>query len=512
MPGSIERRAMLQSIAAAATMAAAGSARPLLAAPDEPMVRTRSGSIRGRIAGDVRIFTGIPYGAARRFQAPVATSPWKGVLNATRPPNVAPQPPGLFERAAAQSEDCLQLNIWTPIARGPHPVMIFLHGGANEGGWCGDADFAGDSFARSGIVFVGLNYRVGALGFLDLGEQLGSRYRGSGNNGLRDQLLAMRWVHANIAAFGGDPGRITLAGNSAGAKNVAAHMARPESAGLFAQAASFSGGGQTVHDMEIAQAFARLVTEKLGGREGLLTSPFAAIVEAQVEAKAAWPAGFPFRPVVDGTFLPGKPLDLIADGSARAIPLLIGTNRDESRLFVPPERAAGPLQARDIANEPLARMERLDQLYAQAFPTLTVAERHWRLLTDEEYAMPSLKLAEAQAATGADVYRYLLNHPAPGGPFKGSVPHAMELPLLFDRAGDSMAACFFGLSVHDQPIADMLHRAVAAFVADGAPSAAALPDWSRFSERDRMTMMIEVTPLVGADPDRAARLIWKEQG
>ena len=503
----IGRRNFVGSIAAAVSIATVGGAKSVAAAlMTEPIVETRSGRIGGRITGDVRIFTGIPYGSAARFQSPVAPSPWKDVLNATRPPNVAPQPPGYFERSVPQSEDCLYLNIWTPVTPGPHPVMIFIHGGANEGGWCGDAEFAGDSFARSGIVFVGLNYRVGALGFLELSEELGPLYRGSGNNGLKDQILAMRWVNANIAAFGGDARRITLAGNSAGAKNVAAHLARSGSSGLFDRAAMFSGGGQTVHDLKTAQIFARLLTSKLGGRDKLLTAPIASVLDAQINAKALWPSGFPFRPVIDRKFLRDKPENLIGRGSAKGIPLLIGNNSHESRLFVSAERAAGPLQVQDLANQKLAPMEILDRLYAQAFPMLTVAERHWQLLTDEEYAIPSLRLAEKHAGTGSDVYRYILNHPAPDGPFKGLVPHAMELPLVFGRSGGG----YFGLSANDQPVADMVHRTIAAFVAKGVPSASNLPRWPRFSKRKRLTMIIAAHSHVRADPERATRKIWNE--
>lgn len=509
MPQPVDRRALLRSVGAAAAIAAAGRAGSLLANANEPVIQTLSGPVRGRVAEDVLTFTGVPYGSAKRFRAPVAAPAWRAPLDATRPPNIAPQPPALFERGAPQSEDCLQLNIWAPRETGPHPVMIFLHGGGNEGGWCGDTDFAGDTFARDGIVFVGLNYRVGALGFLELGEQLGPQYHGSGNNGLRDQLLAMHWVRANIAAFGGDPRRITLAGNSAGGKNTAAHMAMPQSRGLFSQVAMFSGGGETVHASDSARAFARLFVEKLGGKDRLHASPFGAIVDAQAEAKAAWQAGFPFRPVIDGTLLTGKPVDLIARGSADGIPLLIGTNRDESRLFVPLERAAGPLQVQDIANRSLDRMKMLDRLYSEAFPSLTTAERHWRLLTDEEYAMPCLHLAEAQAATGAAVYRYRLEYPAPGGPFKGSVPHASELPLLFDRIENGMAARFFGMSADDRPIAAALHGLIVSFVAGGAPSVEDMPSWPRFDKRERLTMMLGSSSSIAADPDRAARTIWE---
>jgi para-nitrobenzyl esterase len=133
--------------------------------------------------------------------------------------------------AGEMSEDCLQLNVWAPSTPGPHPVLVYIHGGGNEGGWSGDAGTAGDRFARDGVVCVTVNYRVGALGFLETGACWARLSRGSGNNGLRDQLLALRWVRANIAAFGGDPRRVTIAGESAGGKNVGTLMGVPRRTG-----------------------------------------------------------------------------------------------------------------------------------------------------------------------------------------------------------------------------------------------------------------------------------------
>ncbi len=192
-------------------MGSAATASCVAAAPEAaPLVRTQGGAVRGVRVGGVQRFTNIPFGqptgGANRFQAPRPALPWSGVLDAT---SVAPWPPQAPDTytdgpAPAISEDCLRLNIWAPGGPGPHPVYVWIYGGANTTGWCGDPAQSGETFARYGIVFVNFNYRVGVLGFLELGGIDGATDAGSGNNGIRDQLLALRWVKANIAAFGGE--------------------------------------------------------------------------------------------------------------------------------------------------------------------------------------------------------------------------------------------------------------------------------------------------------------------
>jgi para-nitrobenzyl esterase len=362
----------LLGVAPAAALASFGAARagPVRADPQALTITTTLGQILGQAQDNIRVFTGIPFGRAARFAAPLPAPRWQGVLAATSPAHVAPQIAGQ-PMAGEMSEDCLQLNVWAPSTPGPHPVLVYIHGGGNEGGWSGDAGTAGDRFARDGVVCVTVNYRLGALGFLETGALLGKAYRGSGNNGVRDQLLALRWVQANIAAFGGDPRRVTIAGESAGGKNVGSLMGVPAADGLYAQAAMFSGGAQTVHTMAEAEAFARVYAEKLGGADRLLTASVADSLAAQQAARQAWPRNFPFRPVVDGAFMPMVPLERISSGGAPHVPLLIGSNADEGRMFLPADRADQPLASRAISNVSMEQIADLDRRYAQAFPDLS---------------------------------------------------------------------------------------------------------------------------------------------
>lgn len=503
----LDRRHALALLGAAPLVTLGAPAR---AATGGLTVATTGGLVKGVTQESIRVFTGIPFGRAARFAAPVPAPRWPGVLDATGPAHVAPQMQGPVPMAGAMSEDCLQLNVWAPATPGPHPVLVYIHGGANEGGWSGEAGTAGDRFARDGVVCVTVNYRVGALGFLETGALLGAAYRGSANNGLKDQLLALRWVRANIAAFGGDPRRVTVAGESAGGKNVGSLMGAPGADGLYAQAAMFSGGAQTVHTMAEAEAFARLHAEKLGGAARLLTAPVPDILAAQQAARQAWPRNFPYRPVVDGAFLPMVPLARIAAGKAPGVPLLIGSNADEARLFLPADRADKPLSPQVVANATMAQVAELDRRYAQAFPDLTPAQRHWRLLTAEEYGMPCLRIAQAHAARGGSVFRYRLTYPAPGGAFRGATPHVLDVPLTFDHVTVPMFERFFGTGPADQPMADAVHAAMVAFVRQGRPVSPGLPDWGRFDARGRATMVLDHHSALVADPDRVERLLWPD--
>lgn len=500
------RRAALGGLAAALAMPPAA-----FAARDNLRVATRAGVVRGRLADGVRVFTGIPYGTAARFAAPRPARPWNGEWDATRPARAAPQPPGMDPLPAVQAEDCLQLNVWAPATppRGPgrYPVLVFVHGGSNETGWSGWEVIAGNRFAAHGVVCVTLNYRLGALGFLELGHVLGRAYAGSGNNGLRDLVLGLRWVKDNIAAFGGDPRAVTLAGESSGARNVCALLGLPAADGLYARAMVFSGGAQTVHTPATAALFANAVVARLGGAERLLVAPFPALVEAQVAARRGWPQGLPFRPTVDGAFLPQVPLLRVLAGRAPPVPLLCGSNANESRLFLHEAQAARPLWSQSVSNESMARVAALNRAYARAFPELTEAQRHWRLLTAEEYGIPTLRLAEAQAAH-APVWRYRLAWPAPGGPYKGHSPHVLDLPLTFDHVTLPSMAQMFGLSAADQPIATAWHEAILAFVRGGAPASPGMPAWPRFDTATRACLVFDRVSVVENDPDAAERLLW----
>jgi para-nitrobenzyl esterase len=494
----LNRRDFL-SAASAAALGLATTAG-LSAAPLSEIVETSLGKLQGKRTGDAMVFVGVPFAeppvGPLRFLPPRPIRAWGGVRPALR---YAPAPVQL--RRAKISEDCLYLNVWTPITPGPHPVLVWVYGGGNTAGATGGiAD--GSHFARNGVVCVTPAYRVGALGFLDLSHELGDAYAGSGNNGLRDQILALQWVRQNIAAFGGDPERITVGGESAGAKDTCALMAAPKAAGLFQQAIMESGSGQTYHSRESARMLTREFLDcarlSAGNAASLRTMPVAQLLSTQ-RALIAKLGAFPFRVTVDGVVLDRSPLESVRSGSARKLRLLIGSNHDESSFFVRGAALDQPIGPHEIQNATLDRTRAMEARYEALFPNLTRAQRKVRLLTAEEYWIPTVRVAEAHTETGGKTYLYRFDYPRAKGPLAGEVPHTQELSFVWgDTNGDA---------VHDA-LMRSVHSAWVDFIFGRVPSLADAPAWPRFNLTERPVMVINHKSTVVLDPDAAERHLW----
>jgi para-nitrobenzyl esterase len=495
----LNRRDFL-SAGSAAALGLATRAGASVALPSSDVVETSSGKLQGKRAGDVIAFLGVPFAeppvGPLRFLPPRPMRVWGGVRPAL---NYASAPAQL--RRKNTSEDCLYLNVWTPATRGPHPVLVWIYGGGNTAGATGGiAD--GSHFARSGVVCVTPAYRVGALGFLDLSHELGDAYAGSGNNGLRDQILALQWVRQNIAAFGGDPERITVGGESAGAKDTCALMAAPKAAGLFQQAIMESGSGQTYHSRESATTMTREFLQCAGLKDGnaaiLRTMPVDQLLSAQ-RALIAKLGAFPFRVTVDGVVLHRSPLESVRSGSARKLRLLIGSNHDESSFFVRGAALDQPIGPRDIQNATMDRMRAMEVRYDALFPQLTRAQRKVRLLTAEEYWIPTLRVAEAHTAAGGETYLYRFDYPRAKGPLAGEVPHTQELSFVWGNTN--------GDTAHDA-LMRSVHSAWVDFIFGRAPSLASAPAWPRFNLTERPVMVINRKSTVVLDPNAAERHLW----
>ena len=305
-----------------------------------------------------------------------------------------------------QSEDCLYLNIWAPAQAGSQPgsapVFVWVHGGGFTGGRSSDPMSDGTHFAQEGVVVVTVAYRLGVLGFLDLEPALGPSYAGSGNNGLRDVMAALAWVKTNIASFGGDPARVTVGGESAGAKLVGLLMGVPSARGLVSQMISESGGGDRVlprdRALEIGKGFVNTWTAKT-------SSPAAAMLEATTDellsAQEAFtrdsPIHFPLRCELQPGFLPQPPDATVGSGLTRGKRLLIGTNHDESAFFIGPN-PSHDATAHDLGNLSVEQFRPVDAAYAKQFPDLSPALRRIRSVTAEEYMIPSIRLLDAHTA------------------------------------------------------------------------------------------------------------------
>src|SRR4051794_35237515 len=324
-----------------------------------PTVQVEGGRLVGRIDHGVPAFLGIPYAAPpfgpNRMLPPRPAEPWDGERDATvygptapkgdYPPQYAP----LFPEVVIPGEDCLNLNVWTPDPQATGlPVLVWIHGGSFMNGSGSVAAYRGSSFARDGIVCVTINYRLGAEGFLYLGD-------GIANLGLLDQIAALEWVQRNIAAFGGDPDRVTVAGESAGAMSITTLLAMPAAQGLFRQAVTESGAAAHTLPPEVALTVARFLAESLGvpaTREALIALPVDRVVQAasalvEEVQTAPDPAKWgslalsllPFAPVLDGDTLPQDPLAALGEGASADVSVLVGSNNDEARLFVVPTGA-----------------------------------------------------------------------------------------------------------------------------------------------------------------------------
>lgn len=497
---------------------------------------TGTGQVQGLEKQGVLQFRGIPYARAERFRPPGPAEPWAGVRPATRFGPRAPQNSSALEtmlgaRDEPWSEDCLTLNVYTPaLDDAARPVMVWVHGGAFTAGSGNVPWYDASNLIRMGdVVVVSLNYRLGALGFLHLGH-LDGELAGSVNNGIRDQIAALRWVRDNIGGFGGDPGNVTIFGESAGAMSVGTLLGAPEASELFHRAVAQSGAPSQLHQPETAEWVTQRCLDELGlspaTADRLFELPVADILWAQavvddevLRGRGPGPmaAGgqLPFRPMVDGALLPRPPLDAVAAGSAAGVPLLLGTTAEEWNLFHLPARQAGPMdEAR--ARRRLARLvgaERVDDLvdaYRTTHPGLDPDGLVCAAMTDRVFRIPAIRLAEAHLAHAPRVsmYRFGYRSTALGG-LLGAC-HAIEIPFVFanlDRRGVGML--LGGIDDEARRLSQRCARAWLAAARTGSPEHDDLP-WPAYQLDGRTTCELDRTPGLSHDPEGDLRALWNE--
>lgn len=487
-----------------------------------PELRTPAGVLRGQDGGDVARYLGIPYAqppvGALRFKAPRPLAPWSGVLEANAFPAAPIQSPigpsKYVPVGPAYSEDCLFLNVWTPKTPGPHPVYVYIYGGGNVAGTTSMPVFDGANMARKGVVVVSIAYRVGVFGFLDVSSVLGPDYAGSGNNGLLDEVMGLQWIQKNIGAFGGDPGRVTISGQSAGAKNVISLLALPAAKGLFHGVISESGGGQTVATPAMASALTQRVLANAGldtaRAAALTTMPAKDLLAAQVKLVAEYDYKYPFRAVVDGVVMPMAPIEAIARGVARGIPVMMGTARDELAFFGPAKTMDGTIEGRELANMPMADFEKIFARYPKSFPGLNDARLRYKALTAEEYWVPTVRMAEAQARAGGQAYVYRLDIPFGSGDKTGYSVHGSELALVFDNLADSTAPALGATGPSAEQLGALMHAYWLSFIKTGKPGVATGPAWPAYDLAKRPTLVFDVPAKlrVQGDLDAVERRLW----
>jgi para-nitrobenzyl esterase len=500
-----------------------------------PAVETASGTVRGFRQDGVSIFKGIPYAAAARFCPPEPPPPWTGVretvaLGPTAPAAFGtaaasmsnPDITGLLEGAAEPvppSEACHVLNVWTPgCDEGRRPVLVWCHGGGFFGGSGGGKWNDGANLARHGdVVVVSFNHRLNILGFLHLGELAHGRFPDAGNAGMLDIVAALRWVRDHIAGFGGDPGNVTVFGQSGGGFKISMLMAVPAAAGLFHKAIVQSGSALRANSTETAATHTDWVLNHLGlsrDRAGeLVDMPWERLVEAATALlrHVTVPGENPFVPVVDGRTLARHPFEPDAPAQSAGVPLLVGTTRDESRMLLAGDPANFALDEAAMR----ARLHRFlevgeigaDRIIAAfraARPAASSSDLFFAVTNARMLWMNALTQAERKAAQKAPVFVYRFDWPIPRLGGRLGAPHGVTTPFVFRTT--EAARSLVGDAPACRGLSDQVSEAWLAFARTGNPNHAGLPDWPRYETGRRATMIFDETCRVAADPDRAERV------
>jgi para-nitrobenzyl esterase len=490
----------------------------------QPLVSLSDGTVRGKNEGGVSVFLGIPYAAppfgANRMRPPQPVLPWAGERDATAfGPTVPkgdypPQYAVLFPEEVIPGEECLNLNVWTPDPGAAGlPVLVWIHGGSFMNGSGSVGAYDGTAFARDGVVCVTINYRLAAEGFLFLGD-------GIANLGLLDQLAALRWVQDNIAAFGGDPARVTVAGESAGSMSVTTLLSMPLSEGLFARAIAESGAAAHTLTADEGRTVAGYLAEALGvpaDRDAIKAVPIEKLVQAASDLVAEVqttpdPARWgqlalsllPFAPVVDGTVLPAAPLPALVAGQGNGVQLLIGSNRDEARLFLVAadtiDLIDGPTLAAAAAAYGLTS-HGLD-VYRANRPDASAGDVMAAVITDWFFRVPAIRVAETRAAAAAaGTWMYRFDLPEPQDNHRLGACHAAEIPFTFDTVTRPELRPLIG-AAPAQAVADRVHRIWVDFITRGEPG------WAPYDTVSRTTGVLAQDVSVVDDPAGDERAVW----
>ncbi len=477
------------------------------------VVETGCGKLEGCELGGLHAFCGIPYAkpplGALRFAAPQPGEPWSGVRDAGRFGPSAPQAkldfdlvPGLD--VGAQSEDCLTLNVWTPAADAARrPVLVWIHGGAFTSGSGSQGLVDLRPLARRGeVVAVSLNYRLGALGFLHLADLPGDSRDATGNAGILDQVAALAWVRANIQRFGGDPDNVTIFGESAGGDSVGTLLGTPSARGLFQRAVAQSGAAHDVHGRDAATALARELLRELelspDALERLWDVPVEALLAAQEPcfARARRAGRQSFQPVVDGDALPEPPLEAVRRGLARDVPLLVGTARDEEKLFGFLDPQLAKLDEAGLLERVEARVPGRGRALVDAYRAARAGraaveprELYFAIESDRKFRIPAVRLAEAQAEHQR-TYAYLFTWESPLMDGALGACHGVDVPFVFGAIGSKGADRFVGGGPEAEALCARTMDAWLAFARGGDPNGAGLPDWPAYDSARRATMLL----------------------
>jgi para-nitrobenzyl esterase len=499
------------------------------------VVETAYGPVRGVDDGVVTSWKGVRYAAPPagdlRWRAPQPPEPWTEIADASALGPVCPQPvePRIpIDLGAPQGDDCLTLNIWAANGAGERrPVMVWIHGGAYVLGSANQPLYNGRVLAAGGdVVVVTVNYRLGAFGFLDLSSFSTPRRRFDSNLGLRDVLHALHWVRDNIAAFGGDPDRVTVFGESAGAGIITTLLTSPAAAGLFAGAIAQSSPATSLYDVTRTRRVAEQYLAALGLGDNdidrLADAPVAALVEASRalfnDIPLQCPGTLAFAPIVDGDLVPDHPVKLAREGRSHPVPLIIGTNKHEAALFrwmksplmpITPE-AINAMFTQIAAEQPHLVLPTDDQIDT-AYPGLRGKARGMSVARDVGFRMPTVWLAEGHS-TVAPVYLYRFDWATPMlRLLRLSGAHATELPFVWGNlvAGSKDPTFRLGGMKTGKLVSERIQTRWRNFATQGKPLGRdGEPEWLPYQGADRACLVIDRHDSVVNDVDLHIRSAW----
>lgn len=504
-------------------------------AASEPVIaKTIYGQVRGAATDGVTVFKGIPYAGSpagkNRFKAPPKLEPWEGVRDARGYGAQAIQPPDPMWpkewRPAASSEECLFLNVWTPgVGDGrKRPVMYYSHGGGfatGNGGaevWPQNLPHDGGALAKAyDVVVVTHNHRLGLLGYLYLGDLLGEEYAASGAAGMLDIAAGLEWVRDNIEAFGGDPGRVMIWGESGGGAKTATLTALPRAQGLYHRASVESGPTLRLTPRDAATETTRQVLAKLELSEAqareIVNLPAERLRDVQQEL--AGHNAMRLGPVVDGHFIPHHPYDPVAPAMSANIPMIIGTNKDESIFFNLGNPEVFSLDEAGLRArlQPILHdnADRVLEVYKRNRPQASPTDLFIAITTAQWMGRNAIVMAERKVALqAAPVYMYVFAYQSeaqirPNIHYPQKAAHASEIPFKFDHPEAMMSK-----RPERFQAARNMSKAWATFARTGNPSHDEIPPWPAYTLDQRATMFLDAECKVVNDPNREERLVWND--
>jgi para-nitrobenzyl esterase len=484
-------------------------------ASEAPIAKTLEGQLRGEKLADrdVYVFRGIHYGqstaGAARFKAPQRVAKWEGVKDAVKFGPTCPQGGDAGRRTTTSSEllpmseDCLVLNVWTPgLDAKQRPVMVWFHGRGFYAGAGSEPLYDGARLAKRGdVVVVTVNHRLNVFGYLYLGEVGGKDWQRSGNAGVQDMQLALEWVRDNIAAFGGNPANITIFGESGGGVKVSTLLGVPSAKGLFQRGIIQSGARTRGMTLDTAKRNAATVMSKLNVKTiaELQAVPMEELLAAVTTATRTTPD---FGPVVDGEYLPAHMFDPVAAPSARNVPIIVGSNRDEYSLYACEHPSFGKMDEAQLRAELApsfgANVDALLAAYRESRPTASP----WDLMVairSNRFHIGSIRLAEV-AAQAAPVYMYSFDFE----PTALKAAHGAEIPFVFGNATANPNA-----RPGAKAVEDAMSEAWIAFARTGDPNHPGIPAWPTYDTQRRATMVFDVKTQLVDDPRAPERKVWE---